>query len=347
MTAHKTYMSRAIELAGMAAGFTAPNPMVGAVLVSSDGRIIAEAYHRRAGEPHAEAMLLDGLTEDVTRDCTLYVNLEPCCHHGRTPPCTTKIINAKISTVVIAMLDPNPLVNGDGIATLRAAGIDVQVGLLEDEARYLNRFFCQWIVRRTPYVTLKIASTLNGHITRATSRHITGDESHRRVHLMRSQHDCILTGSGTVIADNPQLTVRHCDGRNPSRAVCDRRLRTLGQQYAVFADNCPAVYLLTDSDQHPLTPDNVSVITANSLGDSLLELARQNITSVMVEGGSQLNTALLTAGVVDEIKLFMNTAMLSASTELAATSLSAEYGLSMRSYEQISDDDLLLTLVPR
>jgi diaminohydroxyphosphoribosylaminopyrimidine deaminase/5-amino-6-(5-phosphoribosylamino)uracil reductase len=216
-------MKRVLRLAGKANGMTSPNPMVGAVIVKN-GKIIAEDYHRKPGAPHAEALVIDRAGEKV-KGATLYVNLEPCCHTDkRTPPCTKAIIKAGIKKVVIGMKDPNHKVSGKGISELGHAGIGVISGILEDDAKKLNEAYIKYITTRKPFVTLKIAMTLDGKIAtpEGESKWITGEEARRKVHQLRSSVDAVMTAIGTVKADDPQLTARIKKGiRNPIRIVID------------------------------------------------------------------------------------------------------------------------------
>jgi diaminohydroxyphosphoribosylaminopyrimidine deaminase/5-amino-6-(5-phosphoribosylamino)uracil reductase len=220
------YMQRAIELATQARGRTSPNPMVGAVIVK-DGKIIGEGYHKKAGTPHAEIHALAAAGNEA-RGATLYVSLEPCCHHGRTPPCTEAIINSGIKRVVIAALDPNPKVAGGGLQRLKEAGIDAEFGLMQEAAMELNAVFFKYIQRALPYVALKTAMTLDGKIAAGSgdSRWITGPEARQHVHQLRNIYDAIMVGIGTVLADNPRLNTRlqEGQGRDPVRVIIDNQL---------------------------------------------------------------------------------------------------------------------------
>ncbi|HEX4406631.1 MAG TPA: bifunctional diaminohydroxyphosphoribosylaminopyrimidine deaminase/5-amino-6-(5-phosphoribosylamino)uracil reductase RibD, partial [Polyangia bacterium] len=226
------FMRRALVLAARGRGATRPNPMVGAV-VARGGRILAEGFHRRVGGPHAEVNALARLSPGAARGATLYVNLEPCCHTGRTGPCTEAILAAGIARVVVGMRDPNPLVDGRGVARLRRAGVRVDLGCLEAESRALNRAFAIWVRERRPLVTLKAAASLDGFIADGRPRKrrapawITGPEARLVAHELRAAHDAVLVGSGTVLADDPHLTVRLPGAKEaPTRVVLDGRLRT-------------------------------------------------------------------------------------------------------------------------
>lgn len=221
----KRYLGMACRLARKAAGRTSPNPMVGAVLVRGE-KVIASGFHRIAGADHAEIVALKRAGTKA-RGATLYINLEPGSHYGRTPPCSATLINAGIKRVIAGMKDPNPLVAGRGFRQLRRAGIEVRVGILEEECRTLNEAFTKYITRGVPFVTLKLAASLDGKIATVTgdARWISSVDSRRMVHQLRNQVDAVITGVGTVIVDDPQLTCRIPNGRNPWRVILDSRLR--------------------------------------------------------------------------------------------------------------------------
>ena len=220
------YMALALDLAQKGAGWTSPNPMVGAVLVKQ-GRIIGQGYHARWGDLHAERAAL-AACQEAPAGSTLYVTLEPCCHQGKQPPCTQAILEAGITRVVVGSGDPNPLVAGQGLAQLRAQGVQVTEGVLAEECRALNHVFFHYSQTGRPYVVLKYAMTLDGKLAADTgsSQWITGEAARRHVHTQRSRYRSILVGVGTVLADDPQLTCRMEGGRNPLRLVCDTHLRT-------------------------------------------------------------------------------------------------------------------------
>ncbi|MBN8763533.1 MAG: bifunctional diaminohydroxyphosphoribosylaminopyrimidine deaminase/5-amino-6-(5-phosphoribosylamino)uracil reductase RibD, partial [Thiobacillus sp.] len=220
-------MARALQLAARGLFTTSPNPRVGCVIVR-DGRVVGEGWHQRAGSPHAEIHALQ-VAGEAARGATVYVTLEPCSHHGRTPPCAEALINAGVARVVAAMSDPNPLVAGGGIAMLTLAGIQAEVGLMAAEARALNPGFISRMTRQRPWVRLKTASTLDGKtaLTNGASQWITGDAARADVQRLRARACALLTGSGTVLADNPRMNVRDVDiGRQPLRVVVDSTLRT-------------------------------------------------------------------------------------------------------------------------
>jgi diaminohydroxyphosphoribosylaminopyrimidine deaminase/5-amino-6-(5-phosphoribosylamino)uracil reductase len=305
------YMKRALTLAKRAQGHTSPNPMVGAVLVKR-GRVIAEDYHRKVGTPHAEALVIERAAEEA-RGATLYVSLEPCCHtKKRTPPCTEGIIKAGIRRVVVSMVDPNPQVSGKGIKRLKEAGIEVQWGLLEEKARRLNESYIKYITTGRPFVTLKVAMSLDGKIALPTgeSKWITSEASRKIVHRMRAASDAILTGIGTVRADDPLLTARIKGAKSPIRIVIDPELDI--RPDARVLEIPPQTILITrvkDDDRiKRLYDKGVEFLFFDGeldFGWLMEELGRREITSVMVEAGSTLPSFMLKAGVVDKVVFFI------------------------------------------
>ena len=209
------YIKRTLKLANKGIGKVSPNPLVGCAIVKN-GKIISEGYHEQFGDDHAEVVALKKADEDA-KDATLYVNLEPCCHYGKTPPCTDAIIKAGIKKVVIGMIDPNPLVSSGGIKILKKHNIEVKAGIEDKACRHLNRAFIKHISTKLPYVTIKIAQSLDGRVATKTghSKWITSKKARKETHRLRSENDAILVGISTVLADNPQLTVRHTHGKNP------------------------------------------------------------------------------------------------------------------------------------
>ncbi len=305
---HATWMRRCLALAGSAQGRTAPNPMVGAVVVR-DGQSVAEGFHARAGEPHAEVMALQQARENA-RGATLYVNLEPCSHHGRTPPCTEAILRAGVAHVVIGMCDPNPTVNGRGVRRLRDSGLEVDVGTCETECRELNRAFVSAMERGRPWVVLKAAATLDGRIATegGESRWITGPEARRHVHGLRDLHDGILVGSGTALADDPRLTCRVEGGRDPIPVLLDGRLR-VPSGARMFARGAEAlVYSLGRSrSDHPATivPSSPAPAGGVLLLPVLEDLVGRGIHSLLVEGGGRVHRAFFDSGLFDSVLLYL------------------------------------------
>jgi len=303
-------MRRALVLAERGRGTTRPNPVVGAVIVRG-GRIVAEGFHRRAGEAHAEVNAFAAL-RGPARGTTLYVTLEPCCHVGRTGPCTAAILAARPARVVIGCGDPNPVVDGKGIAELRRAGIRVDVGCLEAECRAAIRAYAVWARERRPLVTLKAAATLDGRIAdgrRRAARQpgwITGPAARRAAHELRAEHDAVLVGAGTVLADNPRLTVR-LPGRRPPRPlrVVLAGRRRLPARAHVLDGSAPSLVIRGGRGRVPIRR-------------ALAELAAADVQSVLVEGGAAVHGSFIAAGLVDRVALFVAPALLGGGTPIAA-----------------------------
>ncbi|MGA2465803.1 MAG: bifunctional diaminohydroxyphosphoribosylaminopyrimidine deaminase/5-amino-6-(5-phosphoribosylamino)uracil reductase RibD [Thermodesulfobacteriota bacterium] len=310
------WMKRALRLAEKGRGRTSPNPMVGAVLVKN-GKVVGEGYHIKAGADHAEIIALRQAGEKA-RGATLYLNLEPCIHYGRTPPCAPAVIEAKVKRVVIGMEDPNPLVRGRGLESLKRAGLDVEVGILEKECRRLNEAFCKYILKKEPFVILKVAATLDGKMAtrEGDSKWISGETSRQFVHRMRDQVDGVLVGIGTVLKDDPQLTTRIKKGRDPYRIILDSRLRI--PEEAKVIGNSPSKAIiatteLADRDKiERLEKRGVRILILDSkqgkvdLKSCLPKLGEIEIMSLMVEGGSQINGSFLDEGLIDKIFLFFS-----------------------------------------
>jgi diaminohydroxyphosphoribosylaminopyrimidine deaminase/5-amino-6-(5-phosphoribosylamino)uracil reductase len=315
------YMTLALRLAVKGRGTTSPNPMVGALVVNQGG-IVGRGYHRRPGHPHAEILALRQAGRRA-RGATLYVTLEPCCHlKKRTPPCVPEIVRSGVHRVVMAMRDPNPSVKGRGAAVLRRAGLSVVIGVARREAKEVNEAYCHWIRTNRPHVTLKAGMTLDGKIATAAgeSRWITNTWSRREVHRLRSQIDAVLVGVGTVFADNPSLTARigarfrKLAPRQPLRIVVDSRLR-IPLAARILSQQREARTIIATTRSAPaarrsaLRKKRIETITLPaargrvSLPALLNELGRRGITSVLVEGGSEVNAAMLKAQLVDRVRL--------------------------------------------
>lgn len=315
MEHHEYYMDLALSLAQSAQGQTAPNPMVGAVLVK-DGEIVGMGAHLKAGEPHAEVHALR-MAGEKANGATLYVTLEPCSHHGRTPPCAEAVVQAGIAQVVIAALDPNPLVAGRGMRRLQEAGIDVLFGLKEKDSVRLNEVFNKYITTGLPFVTVKTANTIDGKVATETgsSRWITGVEAREAVHQLRHQHQAILVGINTVIQDNPQLTTRLPQGgKNPVRIIVDSKLRIPLDAYVVIDGQAPTwIYTTQEADLHKkeeLEEKGVKVFPVSpgphvDIPSLLAHLGGEQITSVLVEGGSQINGSFLSNRSIDKLITFI------------------------------------------
>lgn len=310
------YMKKALELARRGEGLTGPNPMVGALVVK-EGAIVGEGYHQKAGEDHAEVIALKSAGEKA-RGATLYVTLEPCCHVGKTGPCTEAIVRAGIRKVIVGMNDPNPLVNGKGIRELKRLGAEVESAICEKECQDLNEFFIFWIKQRTPFVILKTASTLDGKIATAKgdSKWITSETSRGFVDNLRRKVDAILVGVGTVLADNPQLTLSDQKRPNPLRVVVDSRLRIPLRAKILKVDETCKTMLVTTRKSPPkkrrlLERKGVEVVVVPdkrgkvSLVSLLKVLGKQGILSVLVEGGAQVNASFLKEKLAHKIYYFI------------------------------------------
>jgi diaminohydroxyphosphoribosylaminopyrimidine deaminase/5-amino-6-(5-phosphoribosylamino)uracil reductase len=299
------YMKMALDLARKGRGRVSPNPMVGAVIVQNN-RVIGKGYHRYYGGSHAEINAIRDAGNQV-KGATLYVTLEPCCHEGKTPPCVNSIIEHKIKRVVIGAIDANPLVCREGVCCLQNRGIDVKTGVLEDDCRRLNEVFFHYMETGMPFITIKYAQTLDGRIATLTgnSQWISSPPSLKLAHQLRAEHDAILVGRGTVDQDDPELTVRLVRGRNPLRVIVDSELG-VSPQAKVFQNLTSAPALIaTVQKQPPVSfvqslPLGVEIITTrkDKNGNVALKylfkaLARRNISSVLVEGGSQIITSVI------------------------------------------------------
>lgn len=316
---HERLMAEAIREAKKAEGRTHPNPMVGCVIVR-DGEVVARGFHARAGEAHGEVAALDNL-EGTAEGCELYVNLEPCCHHGRTPPCTEAIIDAGIEKVYVGTLDPFPEVSGKGIEALRAAGVDVVAGVLEEESRRLNQPYFKRITTGLPWVTVKYAMTLDGKIATSTgdSAWITSQASRRRVHYLRDTHDAIMVGTGTLRRDDPRLTCRIEGGRDPIRVVLDARLSAPLDSNVFDPELSEAPTIVVVGPEAPanrreaLESRGVEFLEVAHDAHGRLELrqiltglADRDISSVFTEGGSQLLGTLFDQRLVDRVYAFVS-----------------------------------------
>jgi diaminohydroxyphosphoribosylaminopyrimidine deaminase/5-amino-6-(5-phosphoribosylamino)uracil reductase len=310
------WMRRVLRLAEKGRGSTSPNPMVGAILVK-DGKVVGEGYHAKAGEAHGEIVALQQSGEEA-RGAILYLNLEPCTHYGKTPPCAPRVIEAGVKRVVIGMEDPNPLVKGKGIAILRKAGLDVEVGILEKECRRLNEAFFKYMTEREPFVILKVAATLDGKLaTRdGDSKWISGEASRRFVHKLRGQVDGVVVGIGTVLTDDPLLTARIRGGRDPYRIVLDSRLKIPEGAKVIGTSPSKAIIVVTElapKDKiERLEKKGVKILMVDSkegrvnLKSCLSKLGEIGMTSLMVEGGSQVNGSFLDEGLIDRLLLFFS-----------------------------------------
>jgi diaminohydroxyphosphoribosylaminopyrimidine deaminase/5-amino-6-(5-phosphoribosylamino)uracil reductase len=307
-------MRRALTLARKGIGRTTPNPAVGCVIVR-DGRVVGEGWHKKAGTPHAEVHAL-AMAGDAAQGADVYITLEPCCHTGRTPPCSEALIKAGVVRVIAGMTDPNLLVNGGGLSDLRRAGIRTVSGVLEEECRAINRNFIKHVTSGHPFVIYKCAMTLDGKIATVTgdSRWISCDESRKYVHRMRSRCDAVMVGVDTIIADNPQLTVRHVKGRNPLRVIVDSTLRTPAG-VGVLSGSLATMTIIATTEVNPrihrrYQKNGATVLVCRpcngrvDLTDLWGKLGKRGIQSVLLEGGSRLAGEALKQGLIDECVFF-------------------------------------------
>lgn len=310
------YMSRALELAKRGEGYVSPNPMVGAVIVKN-GRIIGEGWHERIGGLHAERNAFKHCIEDCT-GATIYVTLEPCCHWGRTPPCTDAIIEHKIARVVVGCLDPNPLVAGKGLQILKNAGITCVSGVLEQECLALNEVFFHYITTKTPFVVMKYAMTLDGKIASVTgdAKWVTGEAARHHVHHTRKRLSAIMVGIGTVLADDPMLNCRIESGVDPIRLICDSHLRIpLDSQIVRTAKDIPTWVFCAEADasrRNALESAGVRVVlmpdetkTHVDLPAMMNCLGKEQIDSILLEGGGILNGEMLRLGLVHHVQAYI------------------------------------------
>jgi diaminohydroxyphosphoribosylaminopyrimidine deaminase / 5-amino-6-(5-phosphoribosylamino)uracil reductase len=358
----ESYIKLAIEIAKKGRGYVSPNPLVGCIVVKND-RIIGAGYHEKYGENHAEKNALENVKENP-EGSTLYINLEPCSHHGKTPPCVDLIIEKKIKKVVVGTLDMNPIVSGRGLKKLKAAGIEVKAGLLEKECADLNKFFFKHITKGIPYVTLKAAQTIDGKIAdkNGGSRWISSLASRRYVHELRACYDAVLVGSGTVLKDNPSLTVRLTEGRNPKRIIIDSNLK-LKTTHKLFTDNRDNNLVLITSKASiekkgkvkKLSSLGINIVFAKTNSDgrinlksALTEIGKLGIASLLVEGGSEIFTSFIQQKLFDDIYLFVSPKILGCGLPVAGNlgikSIQKTLKIKFANFEKIGDD-LLVELI--
>lgn len=312
--ADKKYIEQCFKLAQKGRGYVSPNPLVGALLVKN-GRVIAKGYHKKSGEAHAEVNAIKNANENVA-GATLYCNLEPCSHTNKqTPPCVPLIIKNKIKKVVISNLDPNKEVNGKGVKQLRDAGIEVIANVLEEEGRSLNKFYFKYITKRFPYVTLKIAQSLDGKISESQNKQtwLTGKESTKYVHKLRSEYDAVMVGANTIKVDNPQLTVREVKGRNPIRVIIDGKLSIPLNSKVLNNIESEKTWIFTSSKTNQrklrqIENKGVRVFSVKTKSDKKINiksvlkvLAKNKITSVLIEGGQEIFSQFFIQKLFDEL----------------------------------------------
>ncbi len=318
-------MQRALELAIRGRGKVSPNPLVGAVIVKGE-KIIGEGYHEAYGKAHAEINAFNNSTENV-EGATIYVTLEPCSHYGKTPPCVDKIIKEKISRVVIGMVDPNPLVAGNGVKKLQEAGIEVVIGVLKDECEKINEVFIKYITERKPFVVLKTAMTLDGKIATKTgkSKWITGEQARYEVQQLRNQYTGIMVGVDTVIMDNPQLTCWIANGKNPIRIVVDSNLRIPFESNLIKNDkDIKTIVAITKtvSDEKVKLIESLGVVVIRTkskngkvdLVELLNKLGQMGIDSILLEGGGTLNYSAFESEIIDKVISYISPKIIGGST---------------------------------
>lgn len=299
------YMRRALELAEWGRGSVSPNPMVGCVIVYQD-RIIGEGHHHQYGGPHAEVNAINSVQNpDFLKAATVYVTLEPCAHWGKTPPCANLLVEKQVKKVVIAAIDTNPLVGGKGIEILKNAGIEVETGVLEKEARWQNRRFFTQIEKHRPYVILKWAQSQDGFVAREnfSSKWISGSQSRQLVHKWRAEEDAILVGKNTALHDNPSLNVRDWAGKNPMRVVLDAKLE-LSQNLTLFDQTIPTICYNSKKSE---TQENLNFVNLGEqfgMHDMLKDLHSRKIQSLIVEGGTKVLSQFIENSLWDEARIF-------------------------------------------
>ncbi len=358
----ESYIKLAIEIARKGMGQVSPNPLVGCVIVKDD-KIISAGYHKKFGRKHAEVVAIENAKESV-EGSTIYLNLEPCSHWGKTPPCVEKIIQSKIKRVVIGTNDMNPLVSGKGVKKLKSAGIDVKVGILENECVELNKFFFKYITKKIPYVTLKAAITLDGKIADASgeAKWISSLESRRYVHNLRASYDAVLVGKNTVKKDNPKLNVRLVEGRDPIKVVLDSTL-SLKENNKIFTNTEKKTVFIITSNASAKKKNKIKRLEARGskvifvkkrpngkidLKSALKQLAANQIASLLVEGGSEIYSSFIKEKLYDEISLFIAPKFLgnglSVIKNIGVKNIKDAQKLRVKNVEKIGSD-VLLSLV--
>lgn len=363
---HEQWMKEALELASEGKGSVSPNPMVGCIIVDEDGNKIGEGYHKKFGEAHAEVNAIASVkAKRKLNGATVYVTLEPCSHTGKTPPCANMLAKYPLKKVVVAMKDPNPKVNGSGIRILKNAGIEVEVGVLEKEAEKLNEFFIHHQNFGRPFITLKIAQTVDGFLAAADgdSQWISGKQSRKKVHEWRAEYDAVMVGRTTAMADNPGLTVRHVKGRQPKRIVIDGPFE-LPRSLNLFSDKHEEkTIILTwnkEASQDEADP-MLKVLAQNYFRGEIIQtpkldghvdlreafklLGEKGISSILVEGGQQLSSALIRQGLVDKLCVFIAPKLLGAGTRsvlnIGINKMNEIAELKEVGWEKVGDDMLL------
>lgn len=359
------WMKKALKLAAKGRGYVSPNPLVGCVIVSAEGRQIGKGYHQRFGQAHAEINALESIKKadkGLLKGATVYVTLEPCSHTGKTPACAKALAELPIARVVVALRDPNPVVNGRGMELLRKAGIRVDSGLLEPQAREQNEHFLHYIKTGKPFVTLKMAQTLDGYIAApdGSSQWVTGLEARKMVHQWRSEYDAVMVGRNTVLNDDPRLTVRHVEGRQPRRIIIDgplslpRGMQVFSDQYEdrsiIITHNREKYQAQADPMLNIMNPKGFQGKTLlvgqkeghSDLNEALHELAAQDIASILVEPGRDLARALIRENLADKLELFLAPKLLGGGTRsvlgLGIERMSEALPLKRMKYQPVGED---------
>jgi diaminohydroxyphosphoribosylaminopyrimidine deaminase/5-amino-6-(5-phosphoribosylamino)uracil reductase len=350
------YMALALRLAELGKSFVSPNPLVGAVVVK-DGRIVGAGFHRAPGKPHAEAMALEDAGKHAT-GATLYVNLEPCCHIGRTPPCVDRIMESRISRVVVSILDPNPLMNGRSVERLRRAGIQVDLGLMSEEAESLNEKYLKKVRTGLPFVSLKLALTLDGFVADRTgaSQWISGEAAREEVHRLRGEFDGIVIGLGTVVADNPRLTPRSVYApKNPTRFVIDTRL-ACPETLDVFKAEARTVLVCTPAaareKERAFQDMGIEIwkVKPSDRGVQLLDFLKvageHGYQSLLFEGGAKIGSSLIEEGLLDRLYLILAPKVLGNGRTvfegMHPRELAEAYGFQLEETRRLGEDVLLV-----
>lgn len=358
-------MLRALELAKHGTGYVSPNPRVGAVILDKNGNLISEGWHKKFGAPHAEIDAINNAHTDDFSDCTIVINLEPCFHYGKTPPCVDEIIKRNFKSVVIGMLDPNPLVAGKSIEKLKSAGIEVDLGIFEEQSKEINKAFAKWIQKQEPYISLKIGQSIDGNIAlkNGISQWITSKESRNKVQYLRSEVDAILIGRNTALMDNPHLTVREINLPTPKRIVLDSHL-SLPLTLNIFTDDnrdrtyvvcdesiintVKAEYLMAQNVQ--LLPVRLSYKNKIDLKQLIKKLGSElSITSILVEGGAQIFSSLIQEKLVDELHFFIAPKIigdgLRSFSDFHIEKMENTSNLQIKSFEKIGQD-FYISVIP-
>ena len=363
MEKYKKWMQHALDISRRAIGFTAPNPMVGAVILDEQDNFLAEGWHEKVGEAHAEINALRN-AGSLAKGGTIIVTLEPCSHFGKTPPCTQAIIKAGITKVIIATLDPNPLVAGQGVKQLQAAGISVEIGLLEKKAQRLNEVFFKWITKKQPFVAAKFAMTLDGKIATGIgdSKWISCPLSREYAHVLRTTYAAILVGGNTIRIDNPELTCWLVAGRNPVRIILTNSFNLPLDSKVFLADGVPTIIITTSGNENyeefKGIPNIEVVELPSSDGKVILTelmdfLAQRDLTSVLVEGGSEIHAGFLQAGLVDKVYAIIAPKIIGGSTakspvgDLGIDYMSAALQLEDLTVEKLQQDVLITGYLKR